>query len=497
MISVPRPLLYLLLLGALLSLFLLWGFDPLPVVDLPQHAAQIALLFTIDDPGFPFHGQYQLNYFTPYLLAYLLAAAFALVLPIPLALKATLTLIGGLWLWALWRFLRCFGTHPSWVLLAFPLFFGLSFLWGFLNYLLAVPLVLLLLESAYGLGRRVEVAAAGDRELRQIGVRLALLGILTFFAHGMACLFALAIAGLVYLVLAGSWRAVLRGIWAFVPPALVAITWTLMSAEVGGKIRFLGLADRLGIHRRLLGDHLDVEAAAWSLALLLLGAVTLFTQRQHLVALPRREAWARRLPLLCTLIYLAAMPEYLAPLAFAGSRFIVFVPIFAAGWLGSELPSLQRRLLPVLTLGWLLVLLVRFDDHRREMRSLEPVFEALPENGRLLSLRIGESRNAFRIPLALHQPVWYTIRKGGQVDFSFAFFRTELVRYRADRQPQIPEGMAHAPWMFDVPKLVGDYYDYWLIFAPPEAEFQGLPENGFELRVNSGPWWLYETRKTP
>ncbi len=89
----PGPLRHLLAAGGLMALGLLWLFDPLPIVDLPEHAAQVALLFQLGDPAFPFAGQYELNLFTPYLLAYLLAAFFALLLPVGLALKATLSAI--------------------------------------------------------------------------------------------------------------------------------------------------------------------------------------------------------------------------------------------------------------------------------------------------------------------------------------------------------------------------------------------------------------------
>jgi hypothetical protein len=39
-----------------------------PMVDLPQHAAQISLLLNMGNPDFPFSDQFQLNLFTPYLL---------------------------------------------------------------------------------------------------------------------------------------------------------------------------------------------------------------------------------------------------------------------------------------------------------------------------------------------------------------------------------------------------------------------------------------------
>jgi hypothetical protein len=42
--ALPRPLWWALAGGLLLSTWLIFGFDPLPISDLPQHAAQVALL---------------------------------------------------------------------------------------------------------------------------------------------------------------------------------------------------------------------------------------------------------------------------------------------------------------------------------------------------------------------------------------------------------------------------------------------------------------------
>lgn len=485
----PRALRWALLAGILLSQALLWSFDPLPIVDLPEHAAQIALLRLLGDPAFPYSGQYELNLFTPYLLAYMLAAGFALALPIGLAFKATLGAIGLLWLWALLRFLRQVGADPWWALFAFPLFFGLSFVWGFLNYLLAVPLVLLLVAAAHGQAR-----APTPRG----GLLVALLGILTFFAHGMACVFGMAIAGALALVLMPDWRQWWRALWPLLPPAAVVLGWRWIAAPEGvaEHTAWIPLWRRVSLHRRLLGDWGDFDAACWAAALLVLVISTLFAERRALGELPPRERWARRLPLLFTLAYLASMPEYLEPLAFAGSRFMVFVPLFAGWWLRPIAWKPLPRLLPLLAFGWLAFLFFRFGAESRQLASFRPILEALPPYDKVLMIRLGSGTSSFGIPLALHQPAWYTVEKGGQLDFSFAHFRTELVRYREGRQPQIPEQLSHTPWQYDVPGIVGGYYHFWLIYAPG-SNSANLPDDLFRLRVRNGPWWLYEMVRAP
>src|SRR5688572_21731118 len=45
----------------------------LPLVDLPQHAAQLSIFVHYDDPAWGFREQFELNWGTPYVLLYVLA----------------------------------------------------------------------------------------------------------------------------------------------------------------------------------------------------------------------------------------------------------------------------------------------------------------------------------------------------------------------------------------------------------------------------------------
>ena len=77
---------YMFLLACLLCGMPVWLPDFPPMVDLPQHAAQVALLLNMGKPGFPFSDLFHFNLFTPYLLGYGLTAAFTPVLGIVAAL---------------------------------------------------------------------------------------------------------------------------------------------------------------------------------------------------------------------------------------------------------------------------------------------------------------------------------------------------------------------------------------------------------------------------
>ena len=65
----------------------LWFGQYLPMVDLPQHAAQIAALKQIWAGNPLFTDVFEINWFTPYLLGYMALYVLSLAMPITVATK--------------------------------------------------------------------------------------------------------------------------------------------------------------------------------------------------------------------------------------------------------------------------------------------------------------------------------------------------------------------------------------------------------------------------
>src|SRR5689334_14640825 len=84
----------------LLAVVPLWLTDYLPLVDLPQHAAQIATLRELLRGNPLFTGEFTINWFTPYLTGYALLFLASSVLPMLAATKVVLSLavIGVPWM---------------------------------------------------------------------------------------------------------------------------------------------------------------------------------------------------------------------------------------------------------------------------------------------------------------------------------------------------------------------------------------------------------------
>ncbi|NJL28446.1 MAG: hypothetical protein HC897_11445 [Thermoanaerobaculia bacterium] len=199
-------------LCAIVALVPIGSVSHLPMVDLPQHAAQIRLWQHFDE----YRASHDLNLFTPYLTVYALGRVLAAVLPIATAMHVLVSLLVLALPASLWFLLARTGGERWWALLGFPLSFSFCFYWGLLNFMAAVPLALVMVSLG------LDLARAPD--LRR-GLILALLGIGLFLTHGLVCALTLAICGALVVALARSPLTAVVTQLPFVPPAVVGVVW--------------------------------------------------------------------------------------------------------------------------------------------------------------------------------------------------------------------------------------------------------------------------------
>src|SRR5215471_5814308 len=120
----------------------------LPMVDLPQHAAQIAVWLRLDDPAFSNRELFTLNLRTPYLTGYVAARELAVLVGVVPALKIVVWGSAVLHWYAFSRLVSRLG-HPSWLgVLGLPLGLGYPFYFGMVSFTAALPFVLFTITAA-------------------------------------------------------------------------------------------------------------------------------------------------------------------------------------------------------------------------------------------------------------------------------------------------------------------------------------------------------------
>ena len=466
----------------LLAVFLL--HRDLPLVDLPQHAMQIANWMRLDEPSPP--PELELNLRTPYLLAYPLARALAPLVGVVVALKLVVwaSVAGQV---ATFHYLCARLQHdPYLALLGFPLALGYGFLFGFVSFVAAVPLLYLSLVAALNHGE----APASKR-----GVLLAALLSLTLIAHGVA--FALACVVVVPLLLRrDSLAASLAPVLA--PVALYAV-WIVPGSSakrIGGDHWDIGWTRLTELPGLLVGiggsDPLATVAGLGLLVLALLGVGRLHPSVRRVV------------PLALALAGYLLFPVLFRGVGPLGPRFaVLLVPallIATAPRRRATSPALvlHRSAIVALALGWCLLFSVRLAAFNRETRSFHALVERLPENLRVRPLVFDRVSPAFPgIPTLIHFPAYYTVEKGGTQGYSFAMYPLSVIRYRDHVFPTMGGGAEWRPEDFDATREA-KHYDYYLVkssFDRQNALFASLG-GAVVLDAHVGPWWGYRSTLT-
>jgi len=478
------------LLCAAVSLIPIWSVTWLPLTDLPQHAAQVFLWQHYDDPQYGIAARAEFQWFNPYLLGYAAWRLLAVFLPIAagakvLASVAVLALPCSFLLW----FKHTGQEERWWALLGFPLAYGFSFYFGFLNFVLALPLGIAALAWGW--------SYAHAPNLRR-GLAVLVAGLVLFLAHGLVMCFALAITASLILVHAPNVKAAARRLWPvalwLIPLIIYALLFSRMSEQghwVGTRWQRWNLGwDRVFfLPHYLIGFPQDWLGAVWVLAVALAAGYVLRPARAAADWIP--SAWA--------LAFLLLGPDTFMGTKFICYRFAAFLPPFLlAGLRPRGSPARMKAVRGVvfaLTLLWLVVLSARFRGFEEEARAFHAVLERLPPQKTVLPLIFDpHSEHVYGLPY-LHFATWYEVEKGGRAGFSFLDFGRALLRNRPGVHKLADEALQITPEIFAWDEY--RHFDYFLVRA---KEDQGpalfaRADVPVECVVRSGKWYLYEPRR--
>jgi hypothetical protein len=505
-----------------------------PMVDLPQHAAQVAMFRNLHDPSFPFRDALAVNWFTPYLLGYALIYVLTPLFGILISAKivVSLAIIAAPLFTAL--VLRELGGDPLWAVLTIPGMYGFAFAWGMLNYLVAAPLGIAFFWLCI---RHVRKPASATF----VCLTLAAVGL--FFSHALVWGFFVGVCVLYILFEAPSLKRGLLlalpalitipliGLWMFrfrsdVPQMYTRTLWDLGWIDAGETFyRQIGFSQfgphwgrAAGFMARLLGFQPGLVSTA---AGLLLFALPLIAGCR-----PNRR-FAVWIPFASCMLVLFFAPTILAVTAgstasFVYQRFAIFaLPLFvcaisAPPWAGAADGKLNRppksgqtspsrryralRLLaPLVVLLWIVVLCFRAASYNREARGFDAMLAQMYPRERALSMVFEPYTDVSIAPPFLHFPQWYAAEKEGLVDPSFATTSNVLVFYRDPNAAAVQLGFFEfQPGSFTWAVDDGANYRYFILRADEDYGPSLFRDATCQvtLRFHQEKWWLYE-RATP
>ena len=484
----------------------LWLVEHPPIQDLPQHLAAIRVLLDHGEASLRFAEYFDVELGrTQYLAYYLAAQLLALGLGVTLANKLLLTaaIVGTPY--AMRALLRALNRDEGNALFVLPLTWNAHLILGFLNFITAIPLMLLGLALAVELRRSFTVKRA---------LGLGLVTFVAFYTHVVP--FAFLGLGAVMLGVGEGAKQTLRRWLPLAPAGIASLFWlarspageATMSAASGTRgdgprpvfIEPERALDELpgwltDVFHGPLDERLLMAFGVCLGLAILLGRPRSPAERELMAGLPRL-LWR-----VAPLAPLAALAYFIAPVSYdwiwpINARFALLALLLFIPWLRPP----RRWAEGLLHSAVIVIAMLSFQQasraslafEREEVLELDAAIESIPEGSRVAGLIFASGSRHVKFSPFLHSVAYVQAARGGAVMFSFADFPQSPIRFReGSRPPRVPPRWEWMPGQVD-PAHDLDWYEYVLTRGGPGriGRMPGRWRNIF----SSEPWRVYKRR---
>ncbi len=469
-------------LCAALSFLPLWVGPYLPMVDLPQHAAQISIINNLHSPAYGFSHQLQLDWFVPYAFEYFLAAQLAKIVGIFMSLQMAVSLAVLALPCAIYFLLKQTGGDPWWSLVGFPLSYGFSFYWGFLSYIVSVPVGIFFVAMVYRYSRNPSLRSA---------VWVSLLGFLVLYSHAITY----AVCGLTAFFISLTSRKKIAAMVPLFIPIPFLLIWFFSPEHAVPKVKSFvqwGSHDWNRIESAVL--NLMSNSGALGAALAALGLILFVIIGARFKPFKLRYYF----PFVLAWLLYFFVPHHAMDISFIYQRLAIFIPIFFLPCLSPSLSgvklTLSRAGLLILVVFWMGMLTFQFKGFNMEAKDFDFVIGSLEPNKKTLGV-IFDNGGAYPFAGVFgHFPAYYQALKGGEYTFSFAESFKSVARYKRGYKP-LPFFIGYD---LTVPGRLSSAtvrrYDYFIVrsiqdkFPAMKTSF----EEDYSLAASKGPWWVYK-----
>lgn len=480
-------------LVALLTGGIFWIPTYPPMIDLPQHAGQVSLLIDIFKGGVSRTNEFELNVLTPYWLGYGTWALLSSWMPLITSLKVLLSLTYFAFILSAVAIRKERGSDPrlDWLLL--PAFFGFSFKFGFFTFLMAGPIVLLMLNLAFKHAKEPSKKSA---------LIIIIGGIILFCSHALAFLYWLASS---YLIIAMSKNNSIYMFYQKIKPiiiltALPPIYYIIFSEntinqQIISSKSIIWLYDSPRLLELFIypyGSHGNSAIEMYMYILLILSP--------FFIGLRPSLSTPTVAPVIVFMIFWFTSPDYAMKTEFLYERFsLIFIPIYISLFKAHSKKStthpvveINSFIIPTISTTLILSLCWQFINFEKEAHNFKSVISKIPNNGRLLSIiQDTNSPAAHNSNLYINYGSWYQAEKGGIADFNFAWFPPQPVRFKKETLPNIsPKGSANMDkinWL----KFDAQRYDYFLTRKTSDQPDLLIQHQCTKLIAQSGNWRAY------
>jgi hypothetical protein len=477
-----------------------------PLVDYPQHVAVGALLRRMADPASPEHHLYEVNLVTYNGGFHLLIAALSFLVSPETAGRLLMSVYPPAFAYAALSLVRV-ASRPSWyAFLALPITFSFAVGWGFANYVLSVPFVLL----TYAVWLR---AARGEPGLLW---KVMLASFFLSYTHVLATLCLCVMIGVTGLFAlpssGGTLGARLLGLVKLPLAVWPAVVWSII----------VFVRNRYSPHANWEGwdDGLDdplwyklLHVTAYAVGnfsdhsdqfLLAVAVAALIVLWQWPREKSRAEPVMKLLAVTWGVLY-CVIPKVFIATWFIFERFPTFFWVFtvAAAPIASASFALTRWLKPLAVVAALaasvntLAHLARIPDQA----DASAILDEIPAGKRVVAVTWSNTGHPVILrEMWVHLLAYYQARRPGLIGYSFAKFESMPVHYAVGKVPPIiPGGMEWDGAKYDPTGSYARFWDTVLVRTPDSDPLADPGPRTFRnasplvrLLAHRGRFWLYD-----
>jgi len=475
------------LLACLASTLPIWLATYPPMLDIPIHAVQIATFLRLLSGTEHFESLFRINWFTPYWSGYLITALWGLFLPISTAIKCTLSMAVAATPWAASRLRSLVNKNSYFDWLFLPIGYGFAFQWGFLNYIIGIPLTLLFLEYS------IRYLAAPRLKT---GIIIFIWAHLLFITHILLLLFSLSIIISIEALTSKKFQKSINTLIPILLSIPTIIIWFIYTRSIEPQTS--SPISWVITPNRLIAVFITPAGcfSFWAIALICFSVIL---KPPPLPKMNIFKHW-QTIPLLYAFLITLYGPSLVFGTAYLCERFGAFLlPFYAFAYKDKENESTsfnkKNHLVLCPIFAFIIIAINSYESIKfeSELTGLRKIIRIMEPNKKLISLIYDYNNPSHITPILLHTPSWYFAEKGGLGNRYYSTFNM-IIRYKKNAPTTVSDIQKNIQWE---PQSFnwnqdGKYYDYFILhgdISKYHTVYEGI--KNLHLLYTDGKWWLY------
>ncbi|WP_312158829.1 hypothetical protein [Acinetobacter sp.] len=462
----------------------------LPMVDLPQHAAQVATLNDALKGESAWREIFDLNFSTPYLLGYFTWLLISQFFEVVLASRILVAFIFLLFVFSTIKLKDTLGA--TWLVpwIAIPSFFGFCYEWGFVTYLLSISIGILFF---------IENIKWSNKPTLKGALFVFVFGIFLFYSHILSYLFFCLLSFVFILYNLSNKKDVLKIIPVYALFFCFLLIYIYLGDELGSQygygvdVMYHTVSEKIINLMVFPWSILDKSVIYFSIIFLILPFLMGYSFSRDLKKI---------IPIFIFLLIWFALPHFINKTYFIYERYSILFFVFYYLLFDHKKEYFYSKYFKVLF--FILVFYLMLEDYKniflakKETTDFSEVIEVLPSEKRVLGLIFEPISSSVSIPFTyVHFASWYQAQKNGWSDFNFAWFHPQIVRYKPSKTPEVKPGFEWTPQHVQYLNAC-DNYDI-LIVRAYDISVRHLIEHStcrnYTLSVHHGSWLIFEKNK--